>query len=165
MEGKKKTDCAWPLLSFAGELAFAGPLTKRIFKKKVLYPEQYFESLPREAGAVHGSLFLMKTEDFIKAGGFDEAMFLFCEEKTLGHRIAKTGKKIILTDAVYGHAGSGTIKKAGMGAVERQKARQKSERIFYRRYLHAGALRMTAVYIEQFIVLCETAAAGVFGKM
>jgi len=160
MEGKKKTDCAWPLLSFAGELAFAGPLTKRIFRKKVLYPEEYFASLPREAGAVHGSLFLVRTEDFVKAGGFDEEMFLFCEEKTLGKRLEAIGKKIVLTDAVYGHAGSETLKKTGMSAVKRQKARQKSERIYYRKYLGAGPVRMFAVSIEQLAVLLETMIAG-----
>ena len=164
MEGRKHTDCAWPLLPFWKELAFAGPLTKRIFKKSVSYPDTYFASLPQEAGAVHGSLFLIKTEDFLKAGGFDEGMFLFCEEKALGQRIAKIGKKIVLIDAVYGHAGSETLKKTGMGAVKRQKLRQRSERYYYKNYLHAGTFQMAVARIEQFFVLLETAVAVLFGK-
>lgn len=165
MEGRNPADCAWPLLPFWKELAFAGPLTGRIFRKSVRYPDGYFTSLPREAGAVHGSLFLVKTGDFMNAGGFDERMFLFCEEKTLGQRIAKIGKKIVLTGAVYGHAGSETLKKAGMSAVRRQKERQRSERCYYRQYLGAGPLRMLAVYMEQGIVLAETAAAQLFGRV
>lgn len=160
MEGRPLTDCAWPLLPVREEAYFAGPVLKRLHKKSVLYPEEYFRTLPQKAGAVHGSLMLVRNDDFLKAGGFDEEFFLFCEEKVLGQRLSMAGKSIVLTDAVYSHAGSETMKKAGLSAVGRQRERQRSERLYMKKYLHADAFRMFLFRMLQTAVLLETAAAA-----
>lgn len=164
MEGKKKTDCAWPLLSLSGEVRFSGPILKRIFRNDVLYPESFFRTLPKPVGAVHGSLFMVRTADFLSAGGFDEQVFLFCEEKILGHRLRAIGKQVVLTGATYSHKGSETMKRSGMDLLRRQKERQKSERIFYRNYLQAGPLRMIPVKAVQAAVLFETRLLSLFVK-
>ena len=160
MEGKPLTDCAWPLLSFKEEAYFAGPVLKRVHRKSVLYPESFFKSLPRKVGAVHGSLLMVRNSDFLKAGGFDEEFFLFCEEKVLGHRMSMIGKSVVLTDAHYSHAGSSTMKKAGLSAAARQKERQRSERIYMKKYLKADTFRMTVFRLLQAAVLTETYAAA-----
>lgn len=162
MEGKPLTDCAWPLLSFKEEAYFAGPVLKRVHKKTVLYPESLFDDLPQKVGAVHGSLLLVRNEDFLKAGGFDEDFFLFCEEKVLGQKMSMIGKDVVLTDAVYSHAGSETMKKAGLSAVGRQKERQKSERLYMEKYLHATKPQMFSFRLLQGFVLIETFFASVF---
>lgn len=165
IRGARYTDCAWPLLPFTGELAYAGPLTKRVFRRKISYPRAFFRMLPAPVGAVHGSLVLVKTEDFRQAGGFDEKVFLYCEEKILGRRLAMTGKKTVLTDAVYSHAGSETLRKDGMDAVQRQKLRQESERYYYRTYLQAGPAEMLLARMQQGIVLLETVIGEKLGKL
>jgi len=165
MEGARFTDCAWPLLSLTGELAYAGPFTKRLFKRSISYPRAFFKMLPAPVGAVHGSLFMVNLKDFYAAGGFDERVFLFMEEKILGQRMAAIGKRVVLTDAVYKHAGSGSMKKAGLDSVNRQKERQKAERFYYKNYLHAGMFGMLLVRLQQAAVLLETKLAAKAGRI
>lgn len=160
MEGKPLTDSAWPLLPFKEEAYFAGPVLKRVHKKSVLYPESLFNNLPQKVGAVHGSLLLVKNEDFLKVGGFDEDFFLFCEEKVLGQKMSMIGKDIVLTGAGYSHSGSETMKKIGLSAVGRQKERQKSERLYMKKYLNATDSQMFSFRILQGIVLIETTIAA-----
>lgn len=165
MEGARFTDCAWPLLSLTGELAYAGPFTKRLFRRDISYPRAFFKMLPAPVGAVHGSLFMVRLDDFAEAGGFDERVFLFMEEKILGQRMASIGKRIVLTDATYRHAGSGSMKKAGLDGVKRQKERQKAERFYYKNYLNAGIAGMLLVRLQQAAVLLETKIAAKAGKI
>ena len=42
-----------------------------------------------------GSAFMIKKDVFVKAGGFDENIFLYFEESDLGKRIRKLGYKLI----------------------------------------------------------------------
>lgn len=160
MEGKPLTDCAWPLLPVKEEMYFAGPVLKRLFRKRVLYPEEYFDKLPQKSGAVHGSLLLVRNKDFLEAGGFDEEFFLFCEEKVLGQRLSMLGKDTVLIDAVYSHKGSETMKKAGLSAVGRQRERQRSERLYMKKYLHADRRQMFLFRILQGAVITETVIAS-----
>lgn len=165
MKGARYTDCAWPLLGFWGELAYAGPFTKRLFRREISYPRVFFKMLPAPVGAVHGSLFLVKTADFCEAGGFDEQVFLFGEEKILGKRLAAIGKQTVLTGAVYTHEGAKSMKQGGLDAVKRQKERQKSERYYYKNYLQAGPLEMLIARLQQAIVLAETKLGTKAGKL
>lgn len=160
MEGQKATDCAWPLLAFEEELLFNGPLTKRLFCRRVNYPKRFFKLPEVAVGAVHGSLLMVKIPDFLKAGGFDEDLFLFMEEKVLGQKLNQLGRKLVLTDGSYRHEGSETMKKQGMDAVKRQKQRQKSERIYYKKYLGADKSQMMKVYLQQALVMLETRLAA-----
>jgi len=160
MLSSKAGDCAWPLLDFDQELLFNGPVTKRLFRSQVGYPKRLFHLPEIPVGAVHGSLLMVKIPDFLKAGGFDEQLFLFMEEKALGQRLARLGKKTVLTDGFYQHAGSGTMKKQGMDAVKRQKLRQESERIYYKKYLNAKPQQMMLVKMQQALVLFETKLAA-----
>lgn len=59
---------------------------------------------------VKGSFLAVRLEDFLKAGGFDEHIFLYCEERILSRRIERSGKKMgIVTDAKYYHTHSASI--------------------------------------------------------
>ena len=158
MKGKPASDSSWPLLSLRDEVLFACPILKRVFRNRVSYPKEFFRGLPKPVGAVHGSLFAVKTAEFLSAGGFDERFFLFCEEKVLGQRLQKLGKQVVLTHAVYDHTGSESMKHGGLSMVRRQKERQKSERLYYRQYLGATPLQMIGIRLLQLVVLAETRA-------
>ena len=57
-----------------------------------------------------GSCFAIKVKDFERVGGFDEHVFLYCEETILSHKLLEAHLKIGLsTGARYLHTGSESI--------------------------------------------------------
>lgn len=149
---------AWPLRSAASELLNSGPLSRRLCRRSLNYERGYFDGR-REVmvGAVHGSLMLVDCEAFARIGGFDENIFLYCEENVLAYKMKERGFKIFLNlEGSYSHEGGASISHAGLGATRRQRIRQRSERYYYRHYLGAGPLFMGFTYIFQMIVLMET---------
>ncbi len=105
---------------------------------------------------MHGSLLMVSTEAFLQCGGYDEEMFLYMEEYALGARMRSIGRKTRLLDMRYLHEGSHSISGSGLKAMQRQRLRQASERIYYRKYLHAGPAAMAAAKVFQTAVLLET---------
>ena len=182
MEGMTPEECAWPLKGFREELFASGPVSRRLYKKDIYYAPSDFsddfrkalsgkntESAPRpkpvSVGAVHGSLVMVRTKEFLDMGGFDEEMFLFGEERVLGRKIAAAGGKVVLVPARYRHAGSGTMKKIGLDSVKREKERLKSEAYYFEKYLGADAEEMRRARRFQKVVLWETKIAARLGLL
>ena len=177
MEGRSPEECAWPLKGFREELFASGPVSRRLYKKDIYYAPSYFGEdfhralsgkdtgrlQPVPVGAVHGSLVMVRTKEFLDLGGFDEEMFLFGEERVLGRKIAAAGEKVVLVPVKYRHAGSGTMKKIGLDAVKREKERLKSEAYYYEKYLGAGAKELKFAKAFQNVVLFETRLAARLG--
>lgn len=73
-----------------------------------LFPVKYYK-LNRECGAVKvdciaGSFFCINTDMFLSIGGYDENIFLLCEEVVLGLKFKeKNMESYILTNHVYNH--------------------------------------------------------------
>lgn len=66
-----------------------------------------------QVGAVEGSLFFVRADDFIKVNMFDENVFLYFEEDILAFKIQKLGKKIGVNPLVsYIHYGAQSISKS-----------------------------------------------------
>ncbi len=149
---------AWPLRGYVGELLNSGPVLKKLFRSRLNYPPEHFSrGDSAEVDCVHGSLLMVDCERFLAAGGYDEGIFLYCEETVLGSRMKKNGFRTVLTLGTgYLHGGGGSIKHSGMGAVKRQLCRQRSERYYYRNYLGVGRFGMLPALLLQKIVLLET---------
>lgn len=61
---------------------------------------------------ITGSLFAIKADAFEKIKGFDDGVFLYCEELILGTRLKRAGYKTAIdTDISFFHKGSVTINK------------------------------------------------------
>lgn len=59
-----------------------------------------------------GSFFVIRAKEFAELGYFDENVFLFCEERILGHKLLERGMKAaICTDLFFVHAHSAIIGK------------------------------------------------------
>lgn len=154
---------AWPLRSLFWEVLASGPICRRLFGSRLSYGRRHFQETGarREVAAdcVHGSLVMLDTEKVLAAGGYDEGIFLYCEETVLGRRLKDSGyRTVLVTGRSYAHAGGSSIKHAGLGALRRQRFRQRSERYYYRHYLSAGPISMAAVRLFQWAVLLETLA-------
>ena len=160
------TAAGWCFRNLLKEVLHSGPVCKRIFRSILEYPFNYYKKAEETpVYAVHGSLLMVSADDFLAAGGYDPEMFLYMEEYTLGWKLKKAGKKTVLVSAPYQHAGSHSITGAGLNAVRRQRIRQESERIYYRKYLGAGPVSMALIRIFQGIVLLETMIAAMLGKL
>ena len=160
-------ECAWPLADFKTELLRSGPISRRLSGSRINYSNEYFDSVLKDgktvdADVVHGAFLMVRTDCFEEAGGYDEEMFLFGEERVLARKLESLGFKTALTPAVYSHAGSGSMKHAGMGLVKREHERLKSERYYYRTYLGAGKAEMALCYIFQAVVMLETFVYSLF---
>ena len=60
--------------------------------------------IPYEVWAVEGSIFFIRTEDFVKVGMFDERVFLFFEEDILAFKLYRLGRKTgVVNDTIFIH--------------------------------------------------------------
>lgn len=158
---------AWMLRSWFFELLNSGPLSRRLFKKYLNYGREFFEGKKKVyVGAVHGSFLCVDADKFMSCEGYDENIFLYCEENVLGFKMKNAGyKTVLITDLSYRHEGSTTIKRSMSTMAGRQRIRQSSERYYYRNYLKAGALKMAFTRVFQAAVLLETCIAQTLGKI
>lgn len=157
---------AWPLRSWSAELLHSMPLLRRVFRRALQYPDSYLHSgalVPVEV--VHGSLLMIRSEAYIACGGYDPAVFLYAEENILARRMQAAGYRTALcNEAGYRHRGSASISRAH-GATARQRLRQRSERLYYRKYLHIGPLRRLLTRAAQAFSLAETFVAERMGLL
>lgn len=118
-----------------------------------------------KVGVVHGSLLMLSMEAFRKSGGFDERVFLYCEENILAARMEKAGFSTgLLPDIYYLHENGGSTEKSYSAVLPRQRIRQSSERYYYKHYLHIKPMQQLLCLLVQGIVLMETAVCDWFRK-
>lgn len=80
---------------------------------------------------VKGSFFVVKSVDFADINGFDENVFLFCEERILSRKMSNADKKIgVVTGAKYNHNHSASINNAYKSVTNQVKILYKS-RYYY----------------------------------
>ncbi|MDO4488716.1 MAG: hypothetical protein Q4B67_06485, partial [Eubacteriales bacterium] len=160
-------ECAWPLMDFWRELWRCGPVMRRIKKEKINYSNDYLARVLKDGGiieadVIHGALLMVDVKSFVAAGGYDENIFLYSEERVLARRLKAAGFNTVLTPAVYSHGNSETMKRNGLGLVWRERERLKSEKYYYRTYLKTtkGQQAFTALY--QAVVMLETMVGSLF---
>lgn len=96
-----------------------------------------------EAGVVEGSFFALKTEAYLKAGGFDERTFLYCEENILGKRMKNHGYTTgVLVEERYDHLHSQSIKKHYRSKAKAFKNFDDSFKLYLKEYVKANKLQM-----------------------
>ncbi len=148
----------WCERDFRHELTASAPILKRVFRHKINYSKKYydFNAPVIPVYAVHGSLVMVRADAFLSCGGYDEEMFLYMEEYALAARLKKAGYKTVLLSQSYKHEGSHSISGDGNDAVKRQRFRQASELIYYRKYLGACRTGLLFARILQKFILLET---------
>lgn len=108
-------------------------------------------------GSVSGSLFLMNTRDMIRYGMYDENIFLYCEEVTLGLRLQKAGKKVaLLPNLTFIHNHSVSINKSFKSEVKKKQIMVHSKLYVIRKYYHAKGLEYTVACALGQISIFET---------
>lgn len=104
--------------------------------KKFYYPSSYYKKAISQVECVVGAMFMIDAEKFLTVGGYDEDMFLFCEETTIGYKLKKANyKSFLLNYEYYDHLHSATINKSIPSAIKRLRILHTSEKIFDKKYM------------------------------
>ncbi len=157
---------AWKNYGFMQNLLSTEPVCIRLFKGLLHYPKEYFEGKAWcEAEAVPGSLLMTDIDKLYEIGLYDEKMFLYEEERTLGLRLKRRGfKTVVILNRSYIHRHSVSIKKSVKSAVARQKLLHNTKMYYYREYLHINkAQEIFAKLWLGFVMLEVWVASAVFG--
>lgn len=139
----------WRLHGFWGELLSMGPVSRRLFRRFLEYPESYFEGKKAVyVDVVHGSMLMVSGEAFAVCGGYDSHIFLYQEEAVLAWRMREAGyRTVLLLNQSYRHEHSVSISKTYEGQMERQRLRQESAMYYFRHYLNINP-------VEAWIARC-----------
>ena len=153
---------AWPLRGFVRELLAMGPVSRRVFRPFLEYPESRFRGKKAAwVDAVHGSCLMVDGAKFLECGGYDEGMFLYQEEAVLAWRMRTGGyRTILLLNASYRHHHSVSISHSFAGELERQRLRETSVLYYMKHYLFINQLQERIARLWFWGIRMEIRAAG-----
>lgn len=110
----------------------------------------------QEISMFRGSFFAVDTDKFIKIGGFDEEVFLYCEERILSKKMSLAGMKMaILNFDRYDHMHSVSINIAYQKRYKKIKLQYKSRVLYNKKYNKVGFLRLIILKLFMNISLFE----------
>jgi len=99
-----------------------------------------------EVDCVAGSMLLVNVDIFLKCGGYDEDIFLYCEETVLGIRMNNINKKTkLLLNQYFIHYHSVSISKSITSKHIQEKMIWKSRKYVLKTYYKFGILKIALV--------------------
>lgn len=105
---------------------------------------------------VAGSLLMVSIPKFIACGGYDEDMFLYCEETALGVKMkAASYKTAVISNISYKHIHGVTIQKSISSNLIKKQILLRSHRLLLKRYLKASKFELLADWLVGKVVLLE----------
>jgi len=115
----------------------------------------------KTVGAVSGCLFMVRADAMMKYGMFDEKIFLYCEEVTLGMKMHQAGQKMALLPQEKAlHLHSVSISKSYKSDVAKRKLLNQSKLYVIRTYFHANGFEMAVAHLIADISIAEAAMNG-----
>ena len=147
--------------------AFKLPTLKSYFCTIGLIGSKYFNTLPysdivdedaqfKKVGAVSGSCFMLDLDKFLSFGGFDENVFLYCEEVIVGLRAKMNLMDIyLLSNETFIHNHSVSISKTYNSQIKRQKILYQSKLYVIKHYYKASKLIYALAQLIVKIALFE----------
>lgn len=148
---KEIKDKAWKL---PGSFRYALAFTKSgMLLANIHYSKNYFESNNVvEVDCIPGAMLLIDVDKFLKVGGYDEEMFLYCEEDTIAYKIKTAGyKTLLVTNSHYIHEHGVSINKSISDVVKRISLINKNKLLFMKKYLKASPINMLIARFGAFI--------------
>lgn len=155
-EGKMANTIAWKIPTAIRYILCSGLLLKRIVSNYRYNTNELNERI-NFVDCVPGSLLLVNSEAFINVGGYDENIFLYCEETVLGKKMKDAGYKTVLdgTEAYY-HLHSVSINKSIAKEYKQTKLLLESRYYVIKTYLGGNRIHLAFAKLFFFIVLLET---------
>lgn len=116
-----------------------------------------------DVGAVAGSLFLLRTEDMLKFGMFDENIFLYCEEVVLGKKLEGKGRKTaLLTTSTYIHNHSVSINKSYSSFLKRKFLLNESKLFVLKKYYKINLLEKFIAFFLEMLNFVEIPLINIY---
>ena len=110
----------------------------------------------QSAFMVKGSFFGAKVKDFLEVGGFDENVFLYCEERILGKKMQQAEKSIGVVKCVnYNHNHRASIVKTYKKKKEQIQILYRSRYYYNKKYQGVKSLGLAILQIAMKISLME----------
>ncbi|MDW2799736.1 glycosyltransferase [Clostridium boliviensis] len=135
----------WKLTGLFADLLDTGLVTRRLLKRWLTYDPHKHAFLAAVPGgtercawadAVPGSLLLADADALTACGLYDEEVFLYYEEKILGHQLKEKGYgTLLLLDRTYVHLHSVSINKSVSSILKKQALLHRSKLHYYKKYL------------------------------
>ena len=140
-DGRKEPDCAWRLPT-KYEYIFSADLIIGHFLRPTHYSNlDKLTEISKEVDCVAGSLLMVDTAKMLQNGMYDENVFLFGEETTIGCKFKKAGlKTILLLQDSFLHLHGVSINKSIGSQVKKRKLMLTSRQYILKTYLGASKL-------------------------
>lgn len=107
---------------------------------------------------VAGSLLMIRREAFEATKGYDEEMFLYCEETMLGCKIKEAGYRTVLcSDVSYKHFHGASISKSIQSSLKQRKILLQSHHLLLKKYLKANRFQLMVDIVVGRISLLQEA--------
>ena len=153
---KKCYECVWNIPTYYQYLLFPLFLLGRIFHLERPSLKQLSSKKPIKCGCVAGSWLMIRTDDFIKIGMYDEKIFLYCEETVLGIKLHNNKKECYLLPYVFFvHNHSVSISKTIRSEYKQQKIMWKSRLYVLDNYFNMSLFYIIISRVISFIALFE----------
>ena len=154
--GKEINQSAWSIPNIWNYIFSVGKLSSLIAVNFYHNAEFLHRAPITKVDCVSGSLLLISRIAFEKTGGYDENVFLYCEETILGCKMNKARlETCICSDVHYLHFHGLSISKSVTSAVKRKKLLLKSHHYTLKKYLNANYLALLVDYIVGKIAIAE----------
>lgn len=140
--------------TYADDLAGCFFLGRKILAKNEIRPDKGVKI--RDMTMFRGSFFAIRLKDFLEVGGFDDRVFLYCEERILSKRLWERGKTIgLVTGAVYIHDHSQSINKKFSERWLRMKMLYGSRLFYHSHYNNISRLKYAVLKAAMCFSLFE----------
>lgn len=142
---------SWRLNGLLLDLLDTGLVTRRLFARFLNdRPEIKEKKGYAFVDAVLGSLFLADAGALMECGLYDEKVFLYYEEKILGHKLKEKGlRTVLLLNESYIHLHSVSIDKSVASILKKQAILHESKLHYYKTYLKINPLE--EVFVRAFL--------------
>ncbi len=128
-----ETRSAWKLPKSAWNYIFNAGWILRHFTESLWYEDEWNARIV-PVGCVQGAMLLVDCEKFLSFGGYDEDIFLYCEETSLGMSCYRNGFYTYLDTALtYRHYHSQSVSKAIPLLRKQKQMAMNSKRIIVRK--------------------------------
>lgn len=118
--------------------------------------ELYQNAGVQRAEMVKGAFLAVRLEDFLDVEGFDEQIFLYCEERVLAKKMESSGRKIgIVADAQYTHTHSASIQKTYRRVSQQMGILYQSRLYYHQKYSRIGRWRYILLAAAMKVSLLE----------
>lgn len=139
--GNQIKDIAWRIPSIADYMFMDVRRLNRFHNTR--YEDIYFDNPVVDVECIPGAFLMVNLKAFFDVQGYDERMFLYGEETTLGYKFKEKGyKTALLTTMTYQHFHGVSINKSISSSTKQYELIVKSRLFFLREYLKANKIQL-----------------------